>query len=87
MGVPHNLRAGPQPSTIEDPLRRVLDAALLLLRSARQDGNLDFFPQRWLEYLNVPLQEHRSPNLMTQQSIPGIAHFLSASGFTGKRPD
>jgi hypothetical protein len=75
MGVPHNLRAGPQPTTIEDPLRRALEAGPSLLRTARRDGNLDFFPQLRIEYLKVPLQELRSPNLITQQSNPGIAHF------------
>jgi hypothetical protein len=85
MGVPHNLRAGRQPTTIGDPLRRALDAGPSLLRTAWQDGNLDFFPQRRLEYLNVPLQELRSPNSVTQQSNPEIV--LSASGFTMKRPD
>jgi hypothetical protein len=85
MGVPHNLRAGPQPTTIEDPLH-VLEARSLL-RTVRHYSNLEFFPQRRLEYLNVPLQELRSPNLLTQLSNLGIAYFLSASGFTGKRPD
>jgi len=79
MGVSHNLRAGPQPTRIEDPLRRVLEARSLL-RTARHHGNLEFFRQRWLEYSNVPLQELRSPNLLTQLSNPGIARHLAGAG-------
>lgn len=53
----HNPEADRQPATTEDLLRRVIDTAPSLLHTAWPDGNLDFFNQRWLEYLGVPLQE------------------------------
>ena len=82
MGVPHNLRAGPQPTTIEDPVRRALEARPSLLRGARQDGNLDFFNQllqsTWLEYQTVPCRDLHSPGkyLVAEQSSSGSAHVL-----------
>ncbi len=41
----------------EDRLRLVVDTTPALLYSARPDGDLDFFNQRWLEYLGLPLDD------------------------------
>jgi hypothetical protein len=82
MGVPHNLRAGPQPTTIEDALRRALEARPSPLRSAQQDRSLDFFNQllqsTWLEYQTVSCRDLHSPgkHLITEQSSSGSAHVL-----------
>ena len=53
----HCCEAHRQPVTTEELLRRVIDTTPSLLHTAWPDGNLDFFNQRWLEYLGVPLQE------------------------------
>jgi PAS domain S-box-containing protein len=37
-------------------LRLVIDTTPAMLHSARPDGYLDYFNQRWLEYLGVPLE-------------------------------
>jgi PAS domain S-box-containing protein len=39
----------------EDRLRLVLDTTPALIHSARPDGYLDYFNQRWLEYVGLPL--------------------------------
>ena len=39
----------------QDRLRLMIDNAPALLQSARADGELDFFNQRWLDYLGLPL--------------------------------
>ncbi len=57
MTRPHSCEAHRQPVTTEELLRRVIDTTPSLLHTAWPDGNLDFFNQRWLEYLGVPLQE------------------------------
>jgi PAS domain S-box-containing protein len=41
----------------EDHLRLVIDTVPAMLHSARPDGYLDFFNQRWLEYLGVSLDD------------------------------
>jgi PAS domain S-box-containing protein len=40
----------------EDRLRLVLDTTPALIHSARPDGYLDYFNQRWLEYVGLPLE-------------------------------
>jgi formate hydrogenlyase transcriptional activator len=41
----------------EDRLRLVIDTTPAMLHSARPDGYLDFFNQRWLEYVGFSLDE------------------------------
>jgi formate hydrogenlyase transcriptional activator len=41
----------------EDHLRLVIDATPAMLHSARPDGYLEFFNQRWLDYLGLSLQD------------------------------
>ncbi len=57
MGTDDSYEADQQTAATEDLLKRVIDTAPSLLHSAWPDGNLDFFNQRWLEYLGVPLQD------------------------------
>ena len=40
----------------EDRLRLALDRTPALLHSGRPDGYLDFFNQRWLDYVGCPLE-------------------------------
>ena len=56
MVTSYSVRAVEHMLTSEDMLRRVIDATPSLLHSARPDGYLDFFNQRWLEFLGVPLE-------------------------------
>jgi PAS domain-containing protein len=37
--------------------RLIIDTAPTLIHTARPDGSLDFFNERWLEYLGVGLEE------------------------------
>ena len=41
----------------EDALRLVLDTTPALIHTGRVDGYLDYFNQRWLEFLGLPLEE------------------------------
>jgi PAS domain S-box-containing protein len=41
----------------EDHLRLVIDTTPAMIHSARPDGYLDFFNERWLEYLGVSLDD------------------------------
>lgn len=41
----------------EDRLRLVIDTAPAMLLSARPDGDVDFFNERWLEYVGVSLED------------------------------
>ena len=41
----------------EDHLRLVLDTTPALIHTGRPDGYLDYFNQRWLEYVGRPLEE------------------------------
>jgi len=41
----------------EDRLRLVLDTTPALIHTGRPDGYLDYFNQRWLEYVGLPLEE------------------------------
>jgi PAS domain S-box-containing protein len=41
----------------EERLRRVIDTVPALIHTARPDGYLDFFNQRWLDYVGLPLEE------------------------------
>jgi PAS domain S-box-containing protein len=41
----------------EDPLRLVIDTTPALIHTGRPDGYLDYFNQRWLEFLGLPLEE------------------------------
>lgn len=46
----------------QDYLRRVLDTTPALIHTARPDGYLDYFNQRWLDYLDVRLDDIRGWN-------------------------
>ena len=41
----------------EDALRLVIDTTPALIHTGRPDGYLDYFNQRWLEFLGLPLEE------------------------------
>src|SRR5271167_4014434 len=41
----------------EDALRLILDTTPALIYTGRPDGYLDYFNQRWLEFLGLPLEE------------------------------
>src|SRR6266446_2044755 len=41
----------------EDALRLILDTTPALIHTGRPDGYLDYFNQRWLEFLGLPLEE------------------------------
>src|ERR1700726_2507439 len=41
----------------EDALRPVIDTTPALIHTGRPDGYLDYFNQRWLEFLGLPLEE------------------------------
>jgi PAS domain S-box-containing protein len=41
----------------EDPLRLVINTAPVLIHTGLPDGSLDFFNQRWLEYVGLPLTD------------------------------
>src|ERR1700730_12460456 len=44
-------------STAEDALRLVVDTTPALIHTARPDGYLDYFNQRWLDFLGCSLEE------------------------------
>ena len=44
-------------SPAEDSLRPILDTTPALIHTGRPDGYLDYFNQRWLEFLGLPLEE------------------------------
>ena len=44
-------------SPAEDALRLVIDTTPALIHTGRPDGYLDYFNQRWLEFLGLPLEE------------------------------
>jgi PAS domain S-box-containing protein len=41
----------------EDRLRLILDTTPALIHTGRPDGYLDYFSQRWLEYVGLPLED------------------------------
>src|SRR6202043_142614 len=41
----------------EDELRLVIDTTPALIHTGRPDGYLDYFNQRWLEFMGLPLEE------------------------------
>jgi PAS domain S-box-containing protein len=41
----------------KDRLRLAIDTTPALIHTGRPDGHLDYFNQRWLEYLGLPLEE------------------------------
>jgi PAS domain S-box-containing protein len=43
--------------TLKDQLRLVVDTTPAMVHSAQPDGSLDFFNQRWLDYLGASLDE------------------------------
>jgi len=58
MGFAAPLRSGLNDQVhAEDRLRLALDTIPALLHSAEADGSLDYFNQRWLDYLGVSLDD------------------------------
>jgi PAS domain S-box-containing protein len=58
MGLDAPLRSGLSDEVrAEDRLRLALDTIPALLHSTEADGSLDYFNQRWLDYLGVPLDD------------------------------
>jgi PAS domain-containing protein len=43
----------------EDALRLVIDTTPALIHTGRPDGYLEYFNQRWLEFMGLPLEELR----------------------------
>ncbi len=57
MGTISNTEADQRASTAEDHLRLVIDTTPALIHSGLPDGYLDFFNQRWLDYLGLSLED------------------------------
>ena len=67
--------------------RLLIDTAPTLIHTARPDGFLDFFNQRWLEYLGVGLEEvegWRWTNAIHPDDVDGIVEKWRASLATGE---
>jgi PAS domain S-box-containing protein len=59
----------------EDGLRLVVDTTPALIHTARPDGYIDYFNQRWLEYLGLALEDvcgWRWTNLIHPEDVEGI---------------
>ena len=50
VGRPDAVEAVPPSNTAEDRLRIIVDSTPALVHTAKPDGYLDYFNQRWLEY-------------------------------------
>ena len=55
--VGQSVEATERSISAEDALRLVLDTTPALIHTGRPDGYLDYFNQRWLEFLGLPLEE------------------------------
>jgi PAS domain S-box-containing protein len=55
MGITNHNEAPQRLTPAEDRLRLIVDTTPALIHSARPDGYLDYFNQRWLEYLGLSL--------------------------------
>ena len=67
--------------------RLLIDTAPTLIHTGRPDGFLDFFNQRWLEYLGVGLEEvegWRWTNAIHPDDVDGIVEKWRASLATGE---
>jgi PAS domain-containing protein len=54
----HHGEKRPNPGRRSEPFfRQIVDASPALLYTARPDGYLDFFNQRWLDFDSVPLEK------------------------------
>ena len=55
--IGQNVEATERSILAEDALRLVIDTTPALIHTGRPDGYLDYFNQRWLEFLGLPLEE------------------------------
>src|SRR5260370_26972586 len=71
----------------EDRLRLVVDTTPALIHTARPDGYVDYFNQRWLEYLGLALQDvcgWRWTNLIHPEDVEGILQKWRAALASGE---
>ncbi|HWO37206.1 MAG TPA: PAS domain S-box protein, partial [Candidatus Acidoferrum sp.] len=71
----------------EHRVRLVVDTAPAMLHSARPDGYVDFFNQRWLEYVGVSLEDIRGwgwTSVMHLDDVEGVVGKWRSSVATGK---
>jgi len=71
----------------EDRLRLVVDTTPALIHTGRPDGYLDYFNQRWLEYLGVTLEDlcgWRWTNSVHPEDVEGIVQKWRASLASGE---
>jgi PAS domain S-box-containing protein len=72
----------------EDRLRLVLDTTPALIHSARPDGYLDYFNQRWLEYVGLPLENLLGwgwTTVIHPEDLEGILEMWRVSLANGER--
>ncbi len=71
----------------EDRLRLVVDTTPALIHTARPDGYVDYFNQRWLEYLGLALEDvcgWRWTNLIHPEDVEGILQKWRAALASGE---
>jgi len=71
----------------EEHLRLVIDTVPAMLHSARPDGSVDYFNQRWLEYVGVSLQETwgwQWTKVIHPEDVEGVVGKWRSSVATGK---
>ena len=71
----------------EDRLRLVVDTTPALIHTARPDGYLDYFNQRWLEYLGLALEDVCGwgwTNLIHPEDVEGILQKWRAALASGE---
>jgi formate hydrogenlyase transcriptional activator len=71
----------------EDRLRLVVDTTPALIHTGRPDGYLDYFNQRWLEYLGLSLEDvcgWRWTNLIHPEDVEGILQKWRAALASGE---
>jgi formate hydrogenlyase transcriptional activator len=57
MGSSNKNVASRRLTAAEDPLRLLINSTPVLIHTGLPDGSLDFFNQRWLEYVGLPLTD------------------------------
>jgi PAS domain S-box-containing protein len=71
----------------EDRIRLVVDTTPALIHTGRPDGYLDYFNQRWLEYLGLSLQDvcgWQWTNVIHPEDVEGILQKWRAALATGE---
>jgi len=71
----------------EDRIRLVVDTTPALIHTGRPDGYLDYFNQRWLEYLGLSLEDvcgWRWTNAIHPEDVEGILRKWRAALATGE---